>query len=113
MKKILIAEDDPLTRTILKTIFAGEYEVVEASDGLEALAKIDGVDLIVCDYWMPNMTGLEFAEKISDRHIPFFMLTVDNSPDSIEKAKALGITGWLTKPFAPNILLQRVKRILS
>ena len=113
MKKILIAEDDPVTRTILKTVLSVEYEIVEATDGLEAYSKIEGVDLIICDFHMPNMSGLEFAEKITGKNIPFLMLTVEKNSELIEKAKNFQITGWLTKPFAPNFLLQRVKKILS
>lgn len=112
MKRILIVEDDPVTRTILKTVLSGQYEVVEAADGLDALEKTNGIDLIICDFHMPNMTGLEMAEKIADKKIPFLMLTVEKNSESIEKAKGFGINGWLTKPFAPNFLLQRVKKIL-
>ncbi|MDH4263168.1 MAG: response regulator [Spirochaetia bacterium] len=112
MKKILISEDDPVTRTILKTLLSGEYEVIETSNGFEALEKFEGVDLIICDLNMPNMSGLEVAEKLVGKNIPFLMLTVEHDQGIIEKAKKLGITGWLTKPFAPNLLLQSVKKIL-
>jgi len=113
IKKILIVEDDPVTRRILTTLLSDIYEVAEAADGQDALSKTDGVNLIICDFHMPNMTGQQFAEKISHKNIPFLMLTVDKNTMSADLAKKIGITGWLTKPFAPNALMLLVNEIFS
>jgi len=112
-KKILVVEDDAATRTILTTILSSEYDVVEAQDGLEALEKTEGCDLIICDYHMPRMSGLEFARAIQDKKIPFIMLTVENDPQERAEAKQIGITGWQTKPFAPNFILARIKSVFE
>lgn len=117
MRKILIVDDDNVTRTILKTVLESEYEVMEATNGQAALEFAAKADLIICDFHMPVMDGMEFAKTIKEQEIvkkfiPFIMLTVENDPKEKEKSKALGVTAWVTKPFAPNIIIAKVKQIL-
>lgn len=112
-KKILVVEDDDVTRTVLTTVLKSEYEVDEAHDAENALLKFEGCDLIICDYHMPGMSGLDFARKTRSKNIPFVMLTVENDPQERAEAKAIGITAWQTKPFAPDFILSRVKMIFD
>ncbi|MDH4199076.1 MAG: response regulator [Spirochaetia bacterium] len=112
MKKILIVEDDSVTRTIVKTLLESEFTVTEAENGLKAMTMIDGIDLIICDYHMPGMNGMEFAKAIQEKNIPLFMLTSENHPVQIEPGHNPGIRAWLTKPFAPNLLLDKIKKHL-
>jgi CheY-like chemotaxis protein len=61
MKKILLIEDDSITRTILKTLLSSEYEVFEAKSAEDGLELYKNSDLIICDFHLPGMSGLQFA----------------------------------------------------
>ena len=113
MKRILIAEDDPVTRKILATVLSGVYEVIEAVDGEEALQHADSVDLILCDYNMPKLNGMEVFEKMPNKKIPFIMLTVEGDEKKKTHGKDVGLSGWITKPFAPNFILERVEKVFK
>ncbi|MES0490699.1 MAG: response regulator [Leptospirales bacterium] len=113
MKRILIAEDDPVTRKILSTVLSGNYEIIEAVNGEEALEHAGSVDLILCDLNMPKVNGLEVFEKMPNKEIPFVMLTVEGDEEKKAIGKDIGLSGWITKPFAPNFILERVEKIFE
>jgi len=113
MKRILIAEDDPVTRKILATVLSGDYEVIEAGDGEEALQHAGNVDLILCDLNMPKVNGMEVFEKMPNKETPFIMLTVEGDEKKKMHGKDIGLSGWITKPFAPNFIVERVKKVFE
>lgn len=98
----------------------GGFEVVEAEDGKDGLAKLTntpGINAIISDVNMPNMNGLEMLEEIaktpSMSAIPVLMLTTEGSTDLIDRAKKSGAKGWLVKPFKPDQLVAAVTKIAS
>jgi two-component system chemotaxis response regulator CheY len=116
-KKILIVDDSRTIRQQVSfTLTKGGYEVIEAEDGVEGLAKVKAdsdIAMVISDVNMPNMNGIEMVEKIkSEGHsVPIVMLTTEGAADLIERAKAAGAKGWLVKPFKPDQLVAAVNKI--
>ena len=113
MKRILVVEDDLVTRKIITTVLGTLYDIVEAENGKDALSKTEGVELILCDYYMPELTGLEFLEQISNQDIPSIMLTSEKDVEKKQEGKKLGVVSWITKPFVPDFILAQVKAVLK
>lgn len=118
-RKILVADDEAhiLHVVSLKLKNAG-YEVLTAVDGEEALelCRSERPDLVITDYQMPFLTGLEFCNKLREsdetKGIPAIMLTArgfDLDPDEMTTA---GIMSVLAKPFSPREMLEKVKELL-
>lgn len=115
--KILVAEDEPI---LLKTIEAhlkkGGYEIITASDGREALGKIDALnpDIIIADIMMPFVSGLEIinAVKKKDVRIPIIILSSMEQENVVLEAFQLGADDYVTKPFSLNELSIRIKKAL-
>jgi type IV pilus assembly protein PilB len=117
--RILVVDDDPTLRDVLRDILLGEhYEVAEATDGQQALAEVHRhrPDLILTDLQMPNVDGLELLRKLrrdlSTCQIPVVFLTVVESLDSEVQAMDLGADDYLGKPVDRGRLLSRIRRSL-
>jgi two-component system chemotaxis response regulator CheY len=114
---ILVIDDALMVRKqVGNALAAMGYAVMEAIDGVDALEKLDDcptTKLIVCDVHMPNMNGLEFLERLSERGsaIPVVMLTAEGEPDLIRRAKALGARAWIVKPFKSESLAAVVTKL--
>ena len=114
--KILIVDDDKgmlkLSTSVLNA--TGFENTSEAEDGQSALTllKNEHFDLIICDWKMPNMTGLELLQQIrSDeklKSIAFLMITAVSDTGSVTKAIQAGVTDYVAKPFQPDILCNKV-----
>lgn len=117
--RVLIADDDPLLRSLLvHRLSADGYEVVIAEDGSQALSVITdrNPDLIVLDALMPVMDGFEVLRRLKSgpgRVAPIIMLTALKREQDIVGALQLGAADYLVKPFIPDELSQRVRRLLS
>ena len=117
-KNILVVDDDPQILLMLSELFKGDgFHVETASDGLAGLEKVrkDNYDLMLCDIWMPSMTGLQVLEKLSEMpaHPPVIMMTADDTPDTVLKAvrgHALQVVG---KPFKTQAMLDLVRQTLN
>ncbi|MFP4106463.1 MAG: response regulator [Phycisphaerae bacterium] len=118
--RILVADDEAhiLHVVSLKLRNAG-YEVITAVDGEEALelTQTESPDLVITDYQMPYMSGIEFLNELRTdeqfRKIPAIMLTArgfDMEPEEMEQA---GIAAVLAKPFSPREVLQTVEQLLT
>jgi two-component system phosphate regulon response regulator PhoB len=119
MKKILLADDESNLRTLVHTTLEdSEYEILEATNGTEALemAKKERPDLLVLDWMMPGLSGIEVAKLLRDdpdtADIPIIMLTARGQEKDREKVKALGAYAYLLKPFSPLQLLEKVRDAL-
>jgi len=119
MKRVMTVDDSASVRMMVRVTLSGAgYEVVEASDGVEALQKLSETDIqaMVVDLNMPGMGGLDLVRKL--RKIPGFlstpiiMLTTEGSKDIIQKGKDAGATGWMVKPFSPEQLVNVIRRVL-
>jgi len=119
--KILVVDDSSTMRRILMNTVqkAGYSEVNEAEDGKDALAKImaEKYDLLMTDWNMPNMNGLELIEavradnKIKD--LPILMVTTRNVKDDIVNAIKAGANGYIIKPFDIKTLNKKINEILN
>jgi len=118
MEKILYADDDPDTQEIIKDILSKEgYEVIIAKDGNEALnlTKINKPDLVVLDYLMPGLNGVEVCKALKadneTKCIPVIMITA--YPEEKERALQAGALDFITKPIAKTELLLRIRSVLK
>lgn len=115
MSKILIVDDDPYIRELVRKILKNNgFEVVEAIDGRDALEKIDGCNCAVVDVMMPKMDGFELVEKLRKyfENLPVLMLTAKSGLTDKVKGFTLGADDYLTKPFEGDELLMRIKALL-
>ncbi len=116
MATVLVVEDDRSMRMLTVARLSGKYNVLTASDGLEALELVrhGGIDLIVADIMMPRMDGYELLETIRKEGVntPFLMLTAKETLDSKRLGFELGADDYLTKPFNSEELLWRVAALL-
>lgn len=94
-------------------------EVKQYTKAQNALAEIKGgsvPDLVITDLNMPEMNGLEFLAELrklpSTKRTPVLMLTTETKDDLKQQGKALGLTGWIVKPFNPTQLKQAITRVL-
>ena len=115
---ILVADDDPVTRKLLKfQLEKHGFKVIVSSDGLEAKETIEHhpVDMIIADYMMPNMDGLELLSALREegKDIPFIIITGFGSIDSTMEAIRLGAVEYLTKPLDPMEVLLAVQKGLN
>ncbi|MBF0469725.1 MAG: response regulator [Desulfamplus sp.] len=111
-------DDSWLTRRGVKRILSAQgYGVSEAENGLQAmemlLAKDSSVDVIILDLLMPEMSGIEFLEKIKDYSIrlPVIVLTADIQHTMKEKCIMLGASGFMNKPPDPEKLVELVNEV--
>jgi len=116
-KKVLVAEDESIIRMdIVETLREAGFDVVaEASDGEQAvaLATEHRPDIIVMDIKMPNMDGIEAAEKIQELRIPVVLLTAFSQKELVERATEAGAMAYVVKPFSPSDLLPAIEIALS
>ncbi len=120
MKRILLAEDEEVLRMlVVDTLEEDGYIIDEVTDGVEAYEaiKTKKYDLLLLDYMMPRMTGLEVIEKVrnntENKNIKIVMLTAKNQKKDEEDAKKVGADYFLAKPFSPLKLLELVGEILN
>lgn len=117
MGKILIVDDDSNIRELVGLFLRNEgFDVYEASDGLEALAKLETIkaDMVILDVMMPNMDGWELCSELRQYYdIPLLMLTVNGETSQKVKGFQLGADDYLVKPFDPLELVVRVKALLK
>ncbi|MGS0524229.1 hybrid sensor histidine kinase/response regulator transcription factor [Zobellia nedashkovskayae] len=116
---LLIVEDNAELRAYLRNELKGEYKVIEAVNGTEALkaAEKRTPDIILSDVVMPEMDGFEFCrhirEDLKTSHIPILMLTAKTMTDDWVKGIDCGADVYLTKPFEMTVLRAQLKQILS
>ena len=120
MPTILVADDEKLLRELLEfRLRQRQYDPVLASDGREALARLEDSepDAVVLDMMMPVHDGLEVLRRMraSERHTdtPVIMLTARRGEKDIVGALELGANDYLVKPFMPEELLARLGRLLK
>lgn len=118
-KQILIVDDSESIREVLAfSLKNAGYQVLVAQDGLDALNYFDGrtIDLLLTDYHMPNLNGLELIVKVRQlagyKFLPILVLTTENQKEIIMEARNSGATGWLLKPFSTEKLLQTLRKVI-
>lgn len=118
-KKILFIEDEEDVRGAVKFILEGDgYEFYGASGGPEGIAKITkyDIDLLLLDIMMPGIDGFEVCRAIKSEpsiDLPVIFISAKAEATDIARGFALGADDYIIKPFEPNDLLNRVKRVLE
>lgn len=118
-KTILVVDDSASLRQVVSIALKGAgYDVVEASDGKDALGKLDGrkVHLVISDVNMPNMDGITFVKEMKKlpgyKFTPVVMLTTENQEAKKAEGQAAGAKAWMVKPFAPAQMLNAVSKLI-
>lgn len=120
MATILLAEDEAVLRMLIVDSLEDEgYEIDIACDGEEAYDKITqrDYDLLILDYMMPKLTGIEVIEKtrklMGKQSVPIMMLSAKSQLSEQQKVIAAGADAFLSKPFSPLALIDKVKEMLN
>ncbi|MFK7777695.1 MAG: response regulator [Gimesia sp.] len=114
--KILLVDDSGTMRTIQKRCLLklGIEDVTEAEDGVQALEKFKGgtFDIVLSDWNMPNMDGLELLKEIRllNKEIPVIMITTESERARVVTAIQAGVSDYLVKPFTPDSLKSKLER---
>ena len=120
--KFLIVDDFPTMRRIVKTLLKqlGYSDFIEAEDGAKGYAvlqQVYDIDMIISDWNMPNMTGLEFLKTVRAdpkvKHLPFLMVTAEAEKENIVEAVKSGVSNYIVKPFTGQILREKLDRIFA
>ena len=117
--RILIVDDSNSMRGIIRSaLSAGGLDVIEATNGRDALVLLDrhSVDVIITDVNMPVMDGITLVKEIRRRpangRTPVLVLTTECTTEMKQEGKAAGATGWIVKPFDPQQLRQIIAKVL-
>lgn len=119
MKNILVVDDEEILRMLIcDTLEDLDFNIDEAEDGMEALKKINEqyYDLIILDYMMPNLTGIEVIEQLTSENkmqAPILMLTAKAQEGDRQTVLEKGAKYFMSKPFSPVELLRLVEEILN
>lgn len=119
-KTALIVDDSPTMRQMVAfTLTNAGFTVVEAQDGKDAVNKVAGggkMDLVVTDLNMPEMDGIMLIKELRKlsafRFTPILMLTTESAAEKKQAGKEAGATGWIVKPFNPEVLLKTIAKVL-
>ena len=119
--RILVVDDFITMRRIIKGSLKkiGFNNVIEAEDGSMALTEMkkEKVDLVISDWNMPHMTGIELLKAIrKDEHlkdVPFIMVTAEGQRENVLNAVHEGVNNYVIKPFTPEILAEKIKKVFK
>ncbi|NBO17617.1 MAG: response regulator [Proteobacteria bacterium] len=118
MKRALAVDDSKTMRDMVSfTLKSVGFDVIEAEDGKDALAKLGGgkVDVVITDLNMPHMNGFELIRSLRGmaeyKFTPILMLTTEGDDAKKQEGKNAGATGWIVKPFNPEKLVQVVNKV--
>lgn len=124
--KVLIADDFEIMRHVIKKSLGalGHEDTVQAIDGNDAIEKMDAAalsekpfDLIICDWNMPFLSGLEILERVRNTYpytkTPFVMITAEAEAESIVRAVKMGANDYITKPITVEDLTVKLKKIFE
>lgn len=119
--KVLVVDDFATMRRIVKGVLKqlGYSKIVEAQDGSDALdmLKKEKVGLIVSDWNMPNMTGLDLLKAVrgddSLKGIPFVMVTAEGMKENVVEAVKAGVSNYVVKPFTPETFSEKIASVFN
>jgi two-component system, chemotaxis family, chemotaxis protein CheY len=118
--RIMTVDDSASMRQMVSITLKGAgYDVVEATDGRDALEKMEkhSIHMLITDINMPNLDGIGLVRKVRShavyRFIPIILLTTESQGSRKQEGKTAGATGWIVKPFKPDQLLGVVKKVIG
>lgn len=118
---VLVVDDQSDSRALLRTILSeiGVNQIYEAQDGKTGMQFIDSsfddVDLVMCDWNMPNMTGIDLLRQIrsTGSQMPFMMITGRSDQGSVVEAKSLGVNVYVRKPYSPTQIEAKLRAVVQ
>lgn len=121
MYRILAVDDSKIISSLVKlsldTVKDFTVDVAESYDQALVLIQQTHYDLMIIDYMMPKINGLELVENVramaSHQQTPIFILSANVDQESKDRAKALKVSGWISKPFQPQTLIKLVQKSLN
>lgn len=116
MKILVVDDSSTMRRIIINTLKQiGQEDVVQAADGVEGLAALQAnadVELVLSDWNMPNMNGLDFLKKVregkSQQELPVIMITTEAEKSNVVTAIKAGANNYIVKPFTPDVLTEKL-----
>jgi len=121
MSKIALIVDDSRTmrQMVAFTLTNAGFTVIEAEDGKDAVSKVSAgtkLDIVVTDLNMPEMDGITLIKELrrltAYKFTPILMLTTESTLEKKKEGKEAGATGWIVKPFNPEVLLKTIAKVL-
>jgi two-component system, chemotaxis family, chemotaxis protein CheY len=119
MRFLIVDDSSTMRRIIINTLTKlGYADITEAGNGREGLEKLaqGGVDLIITDWNMPEMTGIDFIRnvrmKAEFRNVPVLMVTTNAAKDDIVEALKSGVNSYVVKPFTPETMKEKIEAVL-
>jgi two-component system chemotaxis response regulator CheY len=117
---ILVVDDSTTMRQMVSfTLTSAGHDVIEAADGTEAVqaAGKHKFDLVITDVNMPGMNGIDLVRTLrgapEGKFIPMLVLTTESEQSIKQRGREAGATGWIVKPFSPEVLLATLKKVLD
>jgi two-component system chemotaxis response regulator CheY len=118
MGKILVVDDSSTMRRIIVNTLKrlGYNDTIQAADGVEAWEAYNNnkndIEVIITDWNMPNMNGLELVKKIRavDKKIPIIMVTTEGGKEEVVTALKAGVNNYIVKPFTPQVLKEKLQK---
>jgi len=119
--KVLVVDDFASMRRVIKGALKqmGFTMIIEAEDGNDALKQLkkEEIGLILSDWNMPRMTGIDLLKAVKSdeglKDIPFVMVTAEGQKDNVVDALQAGVDNYIMKPFTPESLEQKIKKVLE
>jgi two-component system chemotaxis response regulator CheY len=118
MKKILLVDDSPISRNLMKTLLLKTYEVLEAENGIDALNKVktNDIDLFLLDLNMPDMNGIELTKELRKdakySSKPIIILSSEVRDEKKKEGKEAGATAWIIKDVDQQKLLDVINQLI-
>ena len=119
-KTIMTVDDSASIRLMVNfTLKQIGYDIVEASNGDEALRKLSKtkIHMLITDVNMPELDGISLVKKVREmpeyKFIPILVLTTESQSEKRREGKEAGATGWIVKPFKPDQLIAVVKKVMG
>ncbi len=121
INSVLLVEDSLTMRRILRKVISeiGVPDIVEAENGIDALTKLNNkpVDLIMTDWNMPEMNGEDLIKKLRSmeqyQKTPILMITTRATKEDVIRALQIGVNSYITKPFTPKLLQEKVNAVMQ
>lgn len=118
---ILVVDDFSTMRRIVMNLVKelGCQRMIEAEDGVDAMRKLEngGIQFVISDWNMPNMTGLELLQQVRAsevlKDLPFLLITAEAKKENIIEAAKAGADGYIVKPFTAAVLNEKIQNILK
>ena len=118
--RVMVVDDQKTMRELARYSLEqlGITNVLEAPDGSGAMEQMEGgVDLVISDYNMPNMDGMEFLRAVrahpNYRKTPFILVTGRGDKELVVKAAQAGVNNYIVKPFTVNVLKEKIEQVMG